>query len=118
MAATPVDYPRARRTLARRDPVLGAIIRSYGPDVIPQAEPLEPFTALLRVIVGQQLSVKAAATIFGRFAALFPDRPLTTDAIAAVDEARLRSVGLSRQKVAYIRDLCARVSSGACRSIA
>lgn len=112
LSATAADFARARRMLARRDPVLGAIIRSYGPDVVPSAEPIEPFTALLRVIVGQQLSVKAAATIFGRFAALVPGAPLTPDAIAAVDEARLRSVGLSRQKVAYVRDLCARVSSG------
>ncbi len=63
--------------------------------------------------MSQQLSTKAAATIFGRFAALFPDNHISSAAaIAAIDDAALRSVGLSGQKVGYVRDLCVRITDG------
>ena len=70
-------------------------------------------TALVGAVVGQQLSTKAAATIFRRLVALFPDNAISNaDAIAAFDDAALRGVGLSRQKVSYLRDLCARIGDG------
>jgi DNA-3-methyladenine glycosylase II len=70
-------------------------------------------TALIGSIVSQQLSTKAAATIFARLLALFPDgEPLTTSAIASLEDTALRGVGLSGQKVGYLRDLCARMSDG------
>ena len=69
-------------------------------------------TALIGAIVSQQLSTKAAATIFGRFAALFPDNPITASAIDRFDDATLRGVGLSGQKIGYLRDLCARIADG------
>jgi DNA-3-methyladenine glycosylase II len=56
---------------------------------------------------------EGAATIFGRFAAQFPDGHISSaEAIAAVDDAALRGVGLSGQKVGYVRDLCARITDG------
>jgi 3-methyladenine DNA glycosylase/8-oxoguanine DNA glycosylase len=59
------------------------------------------------------LSTKAAATIFGRFVALFPEGdPLEPSAISAQTDAALRGVGLSGQKVGYLRDLCARLGDG------
>jgi DNA-3-methyladenine glycosylase II len=64
-------------------------------------------------IVGQQLSTKAAATIFGRFVALFPEGRIPgAEAIAAQSDTALRSVGLSGQKVGYMRDLSARIIDG------
>ncbi len=70
-------------------------------------------SALVGSIVSQQLSTKAAATIFGRFTALFPDHHIpSAAAIAALDDAALRGVGLSGQKVSYLRDLTARIMDG------
>ena len=74
-------------------------------------------TALIGAIVGQQLSTKAAATIFGRFVALFPEGRIPggiqgAEAIAAQTDAALRGVGLSGQKVGYLRDLSARIGDG------
>ena len=69
--------------------------------------------ALLRAIVFQQLSGKAATTIFNRFLALFPDGEPTAKAIIASTDEQLRSVGLSRQKISYLRDLSVKVDSGA-----
>src|SRR5687768_14463304 len=67
------------------------------------------FGALIRAIVFQQLSGKAATTIHTRFLALYPSgAPAAADIIATSDE-QLRSVGLSRQKIGYLRDLSQRV---------
>ena len=108
---TPADYTRARRALARRDPVIGGLIKVHGPCGLADAQHVDPFRALIHAIIAQQLSTKAAATIAGRFAALFRGRP-TPAAIARVSDAELRAVGLSGQKIGYIRDLCARVAAG------
>jgi DNA-3-methyladenine glycosylase II len=70
-------------------------------------------SALIGAIVSQQLSTKAAATIFGRLVALFPDgHILDAAAIAGQSDAALRAVGLSGQKVGYLRDLSARIADG------
>jgi DNA-3-methyladenine glycosylase II len=104
------DYTRARRLLMRRDPVLAKVIRQIGPCLLAERQRKDHLTALVGAIVSQQLSTKAAATIFGRFVALFPDHVIPgPDAISAIDDATLRGVGLSGQKVSYLRDLCARL---------
>lgn len=107
----PIDYQAARRTLARRDPVIRDLMRHYGACGLADAQHADPFIALVHAICSQQLSTKAAATIAGRFDALFGGRP-TPAAVAAAPDPQLRAVGLSGQKVAYIRDLCARILSG------
>jgi len=95
------------------DPVLGAVIARIGPCALAARQRKDHLTALTGAIVSQQLSTKAAATIFGRFLDLFPDRVLAGHrAIAEKDDATLRGVGLSRQKVGYLRDLCARIEDG------
>lgn len=110
---TPEDYARARRILMRRDPVLGAAIKTIGPCLMADRQRKDHLTALLGSIVSQQLSTKAAATIFGRFVALFPgESVLSPAAIVALDDQALRSVGLSGQKVRYVRDLCGRIIDG------
>lgn len=110
---------RASSTLSRRDPVLGRLIRAHGPCGLADARHDDPFRALTRAIVGQQLSTKAAATIYGRFAALCGTQRRggrgggpTPQAVMRVSDAELRAVGLSGQKLGYIRDLSTRVLDG------
>ena len=110
---TPDGYARARRVLLRRDPVLATAIKRIGPCGMADRQRKDHLSALVGSIVSQQLSTKAAATIFGRFVALFPENHIpSAEAIDAIDDARLRGVGLSGQKVGYLRDLCARIRDG------
>jgi DNA-3-methyladenine glycosylase II len=106
------DYARARRLLMRRDPVLAETIRRIGACGMASRLLTDHLTTLVRAIVGQQLSSKAAATIFGRLRALFPDGQITVEGLQALDDPALRGVGLSSQKLAYFRDLCARIADG------
>jgi DNA-3-methyladenine glycosylase II len=108
---TSADYMRARRLLVRRDPVIGGLIRRFGDCGLARAQHTEPFRALVRAIISQQLSAKAASTIAGRFTAIF-DGNLTPANVAAAPDAELRAAGLSAQKIRYIRDLCARIQDG------
>ena len=110
---TSAEYHKARRLLMRRDTVLGAAIRQIGDCGLAERQRKDHLSALIGAIVSQQLSTKAAATIFGRFVALFPDGHIPhAQAIHAIDDATLRGVGLSGQKVGYLRDLCTRIADG------
>src|SRR5207244_5706878 len=98
LALTPEGYQRGRRALMRRDPILAAAIKRIGPCGMADRQRTEHLNALVGAIVSQQLSTKAAATIFGRFVALFPDNHIPDAvAIAAQSDAALRGVGLSGQ---------------------
>ena len=108
---TPADYAKARRLLLRRDPVLAALIRKHGECGLAQAQRNDHFTALVRAITGQQLSTKAAATIFGRLVALMP-AGVTPEAMSALNDDEMRAVGMSRQKIGYFRDLCEKALNG------
>lgn len=109
---TATEYARARRLLMRRDPVLGALIRQHGPCGLAASQHADPFKALVHAIMSQQLSSKAADTIARRFDALFGGRfPAPAEALA-VPHDRLRSVGLSGAKAAFIQDLARRVVDG------
>ena len=109
----PLDYSHARRVLMRRDPVLGRVIKQIGPCGLGADHHDDHLTAIVASIVSQQLSGKAAATIFGRFVALFPGKTIgSARSIATLSDEQLRGVGLSRQKTAYLRDLCARIDEG------
>jgi DNA-3-methyladenine glycosylase II len=107
----PADYTRARRILARRDPVIAALIRTHGDCGLARAQHTDPFHALVQAIISQQLSTAAARTIGRRLRDLYDGR-MTAASIAATPDAQLRSVGLSPQKVGYMRDLCAKVQGG------
>jgi DNA-3-methyladenine glycosylase II len=112
-ALTEAECRRAADQLGLADPVLAAIIERHGPCPlgVPRTEPV--LRALTRALVAQQLSVKAAETIFSRFRALFPGNGFPPPpAILALPPERLREVGLSRPKIAYLRDLCERVQDG------
>lgn len=110
---TEKDFERARRHLMRRDPRLGALIRKVGRCRLPDSRRTEPFASLVRAILSQQLSGKAADTIEARVVALVGGRAgLTPAALLAVDPTALRGAGVSRPKISYLRDLAERVQDG------
>jgi len=95
----------------RKDPVLARLIKRCGPfELQPMACP-SVFQALAESIVHQQLNGKAAASIFARFAALFPAPMKPIHILAAAEEA-LRGAGLSRAKTVAIRDLAEKTEAG------
>ena len=108
-AREPLEYLRAA------DPVLREIIDRYGPDGLHERREggqSEHYGALVRAIVGQQLSTKAAAAIYRRLTDRFCGREPTPQEILADDPEELRSVGLSRAKVVYLRSLAEHVING------
>ena len=104
----PFDVARAKRTLRRVDPILGAFMRQAGPFAMPIVPFRSPFEYLLKAIVYQQLSTKAAATIHGRVRDLFPRRKPTARGLLALDDASLHSAGVSRNKLRSLSDLAER----------
>ena len=105
------DLIRAKRILARRDPVLAAVIRKHRARTPLETAAMDPFPALVRTITAQQISTKAAATIHARLVSLMP-AGVEPAALLALTDAQLRAAGLSRQKSAYVRDLAAKAVSG------
>ena len=108
---TPEELAKARRALMRRDPVLAPVIKKHKKRSPLDGPMLDPFPALVRTITAQQISTKAAATIYGRLVAHMP-KGTTPDALLALTDAQFRQAGLSRQKIGYLRDLAAKVKSG------
>lgn len=106
---TPAYWEEAARTLATRDPVLSKLAERYvGLEMGSRGD---AFSTLARAIVGQQISVKAAQSVWARviseIGVMTPEHMLATDTI------RLRSCGLSGQKTSYLLDLAQRFRSGA-----
>jgi len=106
-------HRRSVNALKRIDPTLARIIDAVGTCRLQQRAEGTHFHALARAIVFQQLSGKAAGTIFGRLNALYPGGAATPESIMATSDDALRAVGLSRQKIGYLRDLSDKVLSGA-----
>lgn len=104
-------HRRSVNHLKRVDPKLARIIDAVGACRLQLRTEGSHFQALARAIVFQQLSGKAAGTIFGRFNALYPEQGLMPAAVLATNDEQLRSVGLSRQKIAYLKDLSSKVVS-------
>jgi len=100
---------KAVNHLKKSDPILRAIIERVGPCRMEFGAP--EFSSLAESIVYQQLNGTAAATIFNRFAALAGE-PLTPEGVLKLSDEQLRSVGLSKQKSAYLKDLSAKTSAG------
>jgi DNA-3-methyladenine glycosylase II len=105
---TPKFWPEAKKHLAKRDPVLRKLIKAY-----PDAElggRGDAFQTLARSIVGQQISVKAAQSVWARFA----ERAGTVDpgTIVALPDAAIRACGFSGMKVSYVKDLAHRFHTG------
>jgi DNA-3-methyladenine glycosylase II len=106
---------KALSTLREGDPVMARLIVEHGALVrreLKEERTGDAYGALLRSIVGQQLSTKAAATIYGRMLELFGGHAPTPRQLLEVDPERIRSAGLSRAKIAYLRDLAGHVEEG------
>jgi DNA-3-methyladenine glycosylase II len=107
----PAYWSAARRHLIRQDPVLAAIIRTH--PRVAMVRRGEPFHTLARSIVGQQISVQAAATVWGRFETAV--RRVMPEDVLAVSPDTLQAAGLSRRKAEYIHDLARHFLSGEVR---
>ena len=97
------------------DPVIARIVAAHGElddEGRARGRPAEAYGALLRSIVGQQLSTKAARTIYGRLADLYGGAAPTPEQLLATDPEALRRVGLSRAKASYLRSLAEHALSG------
>lgn len=110
---------KARAALAAADPAMAALIERIGEIDLKtrlrrrsEERPADAYGALLRAIVGQQLSTKAARTIYGRVCDLFGGTTPSAEQLLEASEKDLRACGLSGRKVEYIRDLAAHVLSG------
>jgi DNA-3-methyladenine glycosylase II len=109
---------KAHRELAAADPVMAELTERFGPMSVAERRRRrgqttdDAYGALLRAVVGQQLSTKAARTIYERVMALFDGEDPSPQALLEVDEQALRGAGLSGRKVEYLRDLAAHVLSG------
>ncbi len=105
--------PRTLARLCSADPALRPVFDAVGPCKLMVGNASCNLESLVRAIVYQQLSGKAAGTIYGRFLALFDgDGFPEPQVIGAVHHATLRKAGISRQKQAAIKDLCRHVTSG------
>ncbi len=104
----PAYWAKAKRELGRNDAVLGGIIRSY-PRIHLQSRG-DPFQTLARSIVGQQISVKAAQSVWDRLCAAARD--VTPDSLLTLERPALRACGLSERKVEYIADLARHFREG------
>ncbi len=105
--------PAVALDVLRADPPLASLIEQIGPFRLELRSMISPFQALMSSIIYQQLSGKAAATIQRRVHALFPgDEPPDPDEILAIEEEALRGAGMSRAKVAAVKDLAAKALDG------
>lgn len=115
---TPIDWRAACARFASADAALGAIITRVGGAGFLSRPAPSTFESLAHSIVYQQLSGKAAETIFQRFRALFPpDRALDPEAVLRAPPGLLRRAGLSEAKARSIRDLAAHAVRGEIPSI-
>jgi DNA-3-methyladenine glycosylase II len=113
--ALKLDVEKGTRHLRRKDPVMRELIKRLGPldlEARRRGRPADAYGALLRSIVGQQLSTKAARSIYERVTALFGAKTPSPEQLLAADPEELRGAGLSRAKVAYMRSLAEHVLSG------
>ncbi len=109
---TRAEQAAAADVLAAADPQLAVVIERAGPPTLRRGRPRrEHFAELARMVCYQQLAGRAAASIHGRFEALFDDVP-TPEAVLSLPIDRLRGAGLSGSKAASIRDLADKVLAG------
>ena len=107
--SSPDYWDEATRELAGRDAVLGRLVTRY--HALTLGSRGDAFSTLARAIVGQQISVKAAQSVWGRF--VTEVKQMTPAHVVRTDPVRLRACGLSGQKAAYLLDLAQRFKSGA-----
>ena len=98
--------------LRTNDPVMASIIKEIGRCGLVRSKRADPFIAIVEAIIWQQLSGKAARTIYERFLKVFPNGRPTPATILATSDDAMRAAGLSRGKIAYLRDLSTKVLDG------
>ncbi len=108
--ATPTYWQRAKRELARADPILATIIRGARPAIALTSRG-DPFQTLARSIVGQQISVKAAESVWQRLVLSVGGEP-TPEHVAATPPDMLKAAGLSQRKAEYVGDLARHFATG------
>ena len=110
---TPDYWDEACKHLARRDRVMKKLIPQFGEARLQSRG--DAFTTLARSIVGQQISVKAAQSVWDRLVALLggPSTRVAPDRVEAMQAAVLRQAGLSQRKAEYLLDLAQHFNSGA-----
>ena len=102
MSKPPVYWYKAKKILSRRDPVLRKIIKKYNKGFLTTRN--NPFFSLCRTIVGQQISTKAADSIWFKFEKKCKRR-INPSTILKISSQNLRGVGLSRQKISYLKNI-------------
>jgi len=105
---TPEYWPEAKSYLARRDPVLRRLVKAF-PDAVLGGRG-DAFQTLARSIVGQQISVKAAQSVWNRFVECAGKVDPAT--IVALEDASIRACGFSSMKVSYVKDLARHFHTG------
>jgi DNA-3-methyladenine glycosylase II len=113
MPFEPEAISAARRHLRRHDPVMRRLVDLVGPFTLKVRR--DRFRMLVRSIISQQISGKAARSIGKRLERLVAPEKITPHTLAALSIAELRSAGISPQKAGYLHDLSAKVDSGAVR---
>ncbi len=101
-------FEKAVKHFKTADPILYELAKSIDPFVLEKSQ--NNFVRLTRAIVGQQLSVKAASTIWGRFEKLFK-KGITAEKILKLDDDEIRACGISYPKIKYIKDLSEKVAT-------
>jgi DNA-3-methyladenine glycosylase II len=96
--------------LAKNDPALAVLIMKYGDASIKPHR--DYYSELVTSIVGQQLSIHAAAAIWQRLLVIAGGKPPTPQQLLEIDETTLRQVGLSRPKIGYVKDLAEHILDG------
>ena len=107
---SPSKHRAAIAHLKSVDRTLARIIDVVGPCRLEARRTGTHYDALVRSIVFQQLSGKAASTIHRRFCEIYPGKRPRAEHVLSTEDEMLRSAGLSRQKIGYLRDLSARVA--------
>ena len=102
MKRPPVYWQKAKRILSKRDPVLRKIIKKYNKGFL--ATRNNPFYSLCRTVVGQQISTKAADSIWLKFEKKCKKR-ITPNVVLKIPSRNLKSAGLSRQKISYLKNI-------------
>ena len=102
MKRSPVYWQKAKRILSKRDPVLRKIIKKYNKGFL--ATRNNPFYSLCRTVVGQQISTKAADSIWLKFEKKCKKR-ITPNIVLRISSRSLKGAGLSRQKISYLKNI-------------
>jgi len=102
MKKAPTYWNKAKKILSKRDPILRKIIKKYNKGFLTSKN--KPFFSICRTIVGQQISVKAADSIWLKFEKKCKKK-ITPEVVLKISSSTLKNVGLSRQKVSYLKNI-------------